>query len=91
VRQEAETLLRQTDTAVTFIRPWYVIGPGHRWPVVLTPLYRILERIPVTREGALRFGLVTVDQMLAAMVKAVEKPPATIQILDVTAIRQARL
>ncbi|MDB5050849.1 MAG: NAD-dependent epimerase/dehydratase [Fibrobacteres bacterium] len=91
VRQEAETLLRQTDTPVTFIRPWYVIGPGHRWPLLLTPIYRILERIPATREGALRFGLVTVDQMLAAMVKTIEKPPASIQILDVPAIRLARL
>jgi uncharacterized protein YbjT (DUF2867 family) len=91
VRQEAETLLRQSDAAVSFLRPWYVLGPGHRWPTLLRPLYSALERVPATREGALRFGLVTVDQMLAALVQAVEKPPAMVQILDVPAIRQARL
>jgi hypothetical protein len=91
VRQEAETLLRQSDAAVSFLRPWYVLGPGHRWPALLLPIYAALERVPATREGALRFGLVTVGQMLAALVQAVEKSPAMVQILDVPAIRQARL
>jgi hypothetical protein len=90
VRREAETLLRQSDAAVSFL-PWYVLGPGHRWPMALKPIYAVLERIPATREGALRFGLVTVDQMLAALVQAVEMPPAMVQILDVPAIRRARL
>jgi uncharacterized protein YbjT (DUF2867 family) len=91
VRQEAETLLRQTDAAVTFLRPWYVLGPGRWWPAAMLPAYKILERIPATREGAERFGLVTVRQMLAALVEAVEKPPASVRILDVPAIRAARL
>lgn len=91
VRQEAETLLRQTDATVTFLRPWYVLGPGRWWPAALLPLYKILERIPATRKGAERFGLVTVSQILAALVQAAEKPPASVRILDVPAIRAARL
>ena len=23
----------------TVVRPWYVLGPGHRWPYVLLPVY----------------------------------------------------
>ncbi|MDQ3000260.1 MAG: NAD(P)H-binding protein [Fibrobacterota bacterium] len=90
IRQEAETLLRQTNATVTFLRPWYVLGPGRWWPAALLPVYKVLERIPATREGAERFGLVTVRQILAALVQAAEKPPASVRILDVPAIRAAR-
>ncbi len=90
VRTEAEALLRETDLALTFLRPWYVLGPGHRWPAVLSPIYKLLEIIPSTREGALRFGLVTLERMLAALVDAVENPPSALRILDVTAIRAGR-
>jgi uncharacterized protein YbjT (DUF2867 family) len=89
VRAEAESLLRATGVPCTFLRPWYVLGPGHRWPYALIPVYTLLERIPSARAGALRLGLVTLDQMLQAMVHAVENPPATARLLDVPAIRSA--
>lgn len=91
VRAEGEARLRSTRIPCTFLRPWYVLGPGHRWPYALLPLYALLERLPATREGALRLGLVTLDQMLAALLRAVESdPPATPLIVDVPAIRAAR-
>ena len=43
----------------TILRPWYVLGPGRRWPLVLTPLYWLMEAIPSTRDGARRLGLVS--------------------------------
>ncbi|HKP16079.1 MAG TPA: NAD(P)H-binding protein [Gemmatimonadaceae bacterium] len=61
--------------AATILRPWYVLGPGHRWPYLLTPLYALGRALPPTREGALRLGLVTRTQMVAALVEAVENPP----------------
>ena len=39
VRQECESLLRASGLVVTVLRPWYVLGPGHRWPYVLLPVY----------------------------------------------------
>ena len=33
VRTEGEALLRASGMAATFVRPWYVLGPGHRWPL----------------------------------------------------------
>jgi hypothetical protein len=69
------------------VRPWYVLGPGHRWPAALVPLYAILERLPATREGARRLGLVTRSQLTAALVHAVEHAPAAVRVLDVPAIR----
>ena len=61
--------------AATILRPWYVLGPGHRWPYLLTPLYALGRALPTTRAGARRLGLVTHAQMVAALVEAVEHPP----------------
>jgi len=61
--------------AATVLRPWYVLGPGHRWPYLLTPLYALGRALPTTRAGARRLGLVTHAQMVAALVEAVENPP----------------
>jgi uncharacterized protein YbjT (DUF2867 family) len=75
--------------SATILRPWYVLGPGHRWPYVLQPIYRMLERLPATRDGARRVGLVTLEQMLAALVRAVENPPAGVRVIPVPEIRTA--
>jgi uncharacterized protein YbjT (DUF2867 family) len=64
-----------TWLAATILRPWYVLGPGHRWPYLLTPLYALGRALPTTRAGAQRLGLVTQTQMVAALVEAVEHPP----------------
>ena len=61
--------------AATILRPWYVLGPGHRWPYLLAPLYALGRAMPSTRAGAQRLGLVTQAQMVAALVEAVEHPP----------------
>ena len=61
--------------AATVLRPWYVLGPGHRWPYLLAPLYVLGRALPTTRDGARRLGLVTHGQMIAALVEAVENPP----------------
>jgi uncharacterized protein YbjT (DUF2867 family) len=74
VRAEGESLLRASGMNATVLRPWYVLGPGHRWPYFLLPAYWICERFPPTREGARRLGFVTLNQMLAALVHAVENP-----------------
>jgi uncharacterized protein YbjT (DUF2867 family) len=73
----------------TFLRPWYVLGPGHRWPYALLPFYALLERLPATRDTARRLGLVTLRQMIAALVRAVESSPEGVRIFDVEEIRRA--
>ncbi len=90
-RQAGEALVRASGLAATILRPWYVLGPGHRWPLVLLPLYAILALIPATRERAERLGLVTLDRMVRALVWSVEHPPAGVRIVDVPEIRRAEL
>jgi len=87
VRSECEAILQdQTRFGTTILRPWYVLGPGHWWPVALKPFYLLLEKCPATREGAQRLGLVTLAQMVGALIWAVENPHTASRTLDVPAI-----
>ena len=89
VRLEGEALLRKSGMNATFIKPWYVIGPGRRWPLLVKPLYWIMGAFPQTRASAQRLGLVTIDQMTSAIVHSIEDPPHGIRVLDVPAIVSA--
>jgi uncharacterized protein YbjT (DUF2867 family) len=76
-RSAGERAIADAGLTATILRPWYVLGPGHRWPYLLVPFYTLGRLIPSKRESALRLGLVTLRQMVAALVRAVENPPAT--------------
>jgi uncharacterized protein YbjT (DUF2867 family) len=86
-RAEGEKLIRDSGMNATILRPWYVLGPGHRWPYALKPMYWLLEQIPSTRETARRLGLVTVTEMVEAIVNAVETPADGVRIFDVPSIK----
>lgn len=101
-RMEGEACLlaavEEGGFGATVLRPWYVLGPGHRWPYMLIPLYWIAERIPGMRDQALRLGLVTLAQMVQALIRSVENPDSghgardsapALTILNVPGIRAA--
>jgi uncharacterized protein YbjT (DUF2867 family) len=87
-RAEGEAIVRAMGMKATFLRPWYVLGPGHRWPYLLVPAYFVFELLPGTREAARRIGLVTLPQMVSALVRAVENPPDGVRIVEVADIRR---
>lgn len=91
IRAECEDMLTASGLNATILRPWYVLGAGRRWPYLLVPMYWIMRQIPATRESAERLGLVTLAQMVATLVAAVENPPRGVRILGVPEIRQARV
>ena len=88
-RRAAEATIAATRIAASFVRPWYVLGPGHRWPYLLAPFYALAELLPATRDTARRLGLVTLAQMTRALVRAVENPPAPhgTRVVEVPEIR----
>lgn len=88
-RTACEDKLLASGLNATILRPWYVLGPGHRWPYVLIPFYWLAERIPSKREAARRLGLVTVAQMVNALVHAVENPAKGVKVVEVPEIRTA--
>ncbi len=87
VRSQCEAIIGQSGMNATILRPWYVLGPGHRWPYLLIPIYKIVELLPSTRAGATRLGLVTLSQMVGALVRAVETPAQGVRIVEVPEIR----
>jgi uncharacterized protein YbjT (DUF2867 family) len=87
VRVECEAMIRESGMNATILRPWYVLGPGHRWPYFLLPVYKLMELIPQTRDGANRLGLVTLGQMLNALLHATEAPATGFRVVEVPEIR----
>jgi uncharacterized protein YbjT (DUF2867 family) len=86
-RAEAEDRLRASGLNATILRPWYVVGPGHRWPLALIPVYWLLERLPATRGTARRLCLVTRPQMIDSLVWSVEHPTQGVRVIQASEIR----
>ncbi len=86
-RKAGEAIIRASSLNATILRPWFVIGPGRRWPGMLKPLYAVAAYLPSWRESAERLGLVTLDQMTAALVHAVEHPANGVRVVEVPTIR----
>ncbi len=88
VRMQGEAMVRESGIPATILRPWYVLGPGRWWPYAILPAYWILGRLPKTKKAAQRLGLITIDQMVNALLWSVENPPLEIQLLEVPQIRR---
>ena len=82
VREEGERLVRNTNIPATFVRPWYVLGPGHWWPYAVLPMYWIWGAFPSQRETARRLYPVKLAQVVSAIVDAVERPPADVRVIE---------
>ena len=93
VRTLGETMIREAGLTATILRPWYVLGPGRRWPLLIKPFYMLAEMIPATRATAERLGLITIEQMVNALASAAENSPVPGQrrIVDVPGIQRARV
>ncbi|MBS1493715.1 MAG: NAD(P)H-binding protein [Bacteroidetes bacterium] len=90
VRKQGEALLNESGITSSVIRPWYIIGPGHYWPIVLKPIYKILELIPATRKQAINLGLVKLEEMLNTILYSVKNPPKEgVKVYGTEAIRNS--
>lgn len=88
IRKECEQMIIESGLNATILRPWYVLGPGHRWPYALIPFYKIFENIPSTHDTAKRLGLVTIKQMINALLWCTENPSEKVRIIDAEEIIQ---
>jgi uncharacterized protein YbjT (DUF2867 family) len=89
VRAEGERLVRETGMAATFVRPWYVLGPRHRWPYAILPLYWLWSLSPKSRDTARRLYPVTLRSVVRAIADAVDAPPAGVRIIEAPEMRRA--
>jgi len=64
-------MIRESGMNATILRPWYVLGPGRRWPIFLKPMYWFMERVPP--RGNRRIGSrCQIEQMVSALVRSIE-------------------
>lgn len=80
VRKTAESYIRKALTtegvrSATFIRPWYVLGPSHYWPLLLFPFYWLAKISKKYRTAAEAKDLVWIHNMLDTLEFAIETPP----------------
>lgn len=89
VRAEGEQLIRDSGLHATFIRPWYVLGPGHRWPYFILPLYWFWSLLPTHRDTARRLYPVTLAQIVETICDAAEDLPMRPRIIEAPEMRGA--
>lgn len=88
VRAEGESILTQSGIPSSFIRPWYVLGPGHWWPIVLVPFYELFSLFPAYKEKTTEQGLVTIHQIIETLLFAIRNPaPGKIAVYTVPDIK----
>jgi uncharacterized protein YbjT (DUF2867 family) len=88
VRSRCESLIHQRNLNASIVRPWYVIGPGHYWPLLLLPGYWLGGLLPATRDSARRLGLVKLRDMVLTLAHCVEAPAGGIRVIEVPEIRR---
>lgn len=89
VRAEGERLIRDTGIDATFVRPWYVLGPGHRWPTFILPLYWLWGLNPKSRDTARRLYPVKLRSVVRAIADAVDRPPRGVRVIEAPELRRA--
>ena len=82
-------MLRASGMACTFIRPWYVLGPGHCWPYAVLPLYWLWMLSPKSRDTARRLYPVRLRSVIRAIADAVDQPPTGVRIIEAPELRRA--
>ena len=87
VRAEGERMIRDSGMRATFVRPWYVLGPGHRWPYLILPLYWLAMLAPKSRETARRLYPVTLARVVRALADAVDASPDAVRLIEADAMR----
>ncbi|CAN5551061.1 hypothetical protein BH10BAC5_BH10BAC5_09440 [soil metagenome] len=87
VRIEGERIIKESGMNAYIIRPWYVIGPGHYWPLIFKPVYFIAELIPGLKDKAVDLGLIKLSKVVNALVYAAENPRTGIRLITMKQLR----
>lgn len=74
VRKQGEEMITNSGMNAAFIKPWYVLGPGHYWPYLILPAYWIFMLIPGLGSTARSLYPVKLENVLRAIVHSVENP-----------------
>jgi uncharacterized protein YbjT (DUF2867 family) len=88
VRAEGERLAATSGMRTTFVRPWYVLGPGHRWPYAILPFYWLWMIAPKSRDTARRLYPVKLRNVLRVLAGAVDRVPEATRVIEAPEMRE---
>ena len=74
-RKQCEEIITHSGLKASILRPFYILGPGRRWPIFLKPFFAVAGMLPSFRASAERMSFVTIKQMSGALICAIENPP----------------
>jgi nucleoside-diphosphate-sugar epimerase len=74
-RKQCEDIITHSGLKASILRPFYILGPGRRWPIFLKPFFAVAGVLPSFRASAERMSFVTIKQMSGALICAIENPP----------------
>ena len=89
VRKQGEVLIKASGIGATILRPWYILGPGHRWAHLLQPLYALARLIPSMRASAERLALLPRQAVIDTLVRSVESPPDGVRVIEAREIQRS--
>ena len=89
VRKQGEVIIKASGIGATILRPWYVLGPGHRWAHLLQPLYAVARLIPSMRASADRLALLPRQAVIDTLVRSVESPPDGVRVIEARDIQRS--
>lgn len=89
VRAEVEALITSLGLTATIIRPFYVLGPGRRWPYLVMPFLWIGRFIPGLSRLANTMVFNTREQVVQTIVGAIENPPTVSDVWDARRIARS--
>lgn len=87
-KAKGEALLIESKIPGVVVRPWYVIGPGHWWPLLLKPFYWLARFSGKYREAAKKLDTVTIGQMLNTLTHAISLETGIIRYFEVEDIKK---
>ncbi len=87
-RLEGERLIMMSRMNATFLKPWYILGPDHKWPYLFIPFYKIFSVIPRTREAALNLALLKLKNVVNAILFAINNPANGIRYMRARQMRK---
>lgn len=87
-RKRGESLVKSSGIPCTFLRPWYVLGPGHWWPVIFQPFFFFARMIKSLRKSIVHRQYVTIRQMIAALRIAIKNTPLYVMVMEIEDIKQ---
>ena len=82
-RRRGESIVKSSGIPCTFLRPWYVLGPGHWWPVIFQPIFFFAKMIKSLRRKIIHREYITIRQMIAALRVAVKNTPMYVMVMEI--------